>query len=392
MALGRDFTLDAVEGEQDALIGIQTRGGTILRGATVPPSPNNTAGQEGTKRTPGTGRERSPPSPVRSGHQDWPALQGTKQAARSRLGAPGSRQPEEDRNSPSRAAEGAPPGFTVLAIGPTLNIRPEWLSNPRDIPQRTPGENFGHEKQDARAGQMGALRPGVRNAPGEENDPASREKREPAPARLRFEEDEWGGLIKRQAPAKLEGLSDFLAQPQLPQGPPAHTVKEQSSSEVPVESHAGTGGGSASVSFNFPEQASRVEATFNPSGPHRISRASANGTHAAVVDVWTPDGDGAHAFPHEQRSVATVSSVPRSSRGSTFRGLGSWSGRGSFCRERPAVRLLLPKCGRRRTPSWTSGVSPGVLVCATTRMVSTCARDTRPSAHESLPTLQDKAL
>jgi hypothetical protein len=39
-------------------------------------------------------------------------------------------------------------------------------------------------------------------------------------------------------------------------------VKEQSSSEVPVESHAGTGGGSASVSLNFPGQASRVEATL----------------------------------------------------------------------------------------------------------------------------------
>jgi hypothetical protein len=165
-------------------------------------------------------------------------------------------------------SQGSPPGFTALATGPSLNLRPEWLSNPKGTPQRTPGENFGHGTQDARASQMGAFRLGVRNAPGEENNPALREKREPAPARLRFEEDEWGGSPKRQTPAKLEGLSDFPARPQLPQGPPAQMVKEQSSSEVPVESHAGTGGGSASVSLNFPGQASRVKATFNPqAGP-----------------------------------------------------------------------------------------------------------------------------
>jgi hypothetical protein len=116
---------DAVEGKQDALIAIQTRGGTIFRGATVPPSPNDTAGPEGTRQTPGTGRERSPPSPVRSGHQDWLALQGTEPGARGRLGASESQQSEEDRNSPFRAAEGAPPGSTALATGPTLNLRPE---------------------------------------------------------------------------------------------------------------------------------------------------------------------------------------------------------------------------------------------------------------------------
>jgi hypothetical protein len=151
-----------------------------MRDATVPPPPNDTARREGTRRTPGTGRERSPPSPKRSGHQDWPALQGSEQAARGRLGTPELRQPEEDRSSPFRAAEKAPPGFTALATGPTLNLRPEWLSNPRGTPQRTPGEKFGHGTQDARAGQMGAFRPGVRNAPGEENDPALREKWEPA--------------------------------------------------------------------------------------------------------------------------------------------------------------------------------------------------------------------
>jgi hypothetical protein len=211
MASVRDFTRDAVKSEQDALIGIQTRGDAILRGATVPSSPNDTAGREGTRRTPETGRERSLPSLVRSGHQDWPPLQRIEQAARGRLGAPESRQPEEDRNSPFRAAEGAPPGFTALATGPTLNLRPEWLSKPRGTPQHTPGENFGHGTQDAHAGQMGAFCSGVRNAPGEESNPALREKWEPAPARLRFEEDEWGSSPKRQAPAKLEGLLDFPA-------------------------------------------------------------------------------------------------------------------------------------------------------------------------------------
>jgi hypothetical protein len=165
MASGRDFAREIGEGEQDALIGIQTRGGTILRGTTVPPSPGDPAEREGTRRTPRTCRERSPPSPVRSGHQDWPTLQGTDPVARGRLGAPELRRPEDDRNSPFRAAEEAPPGFTVLAAGPTLNLRPEWLSNPRGTPQRTPGGTFGHGQQDAQADQLGAPRPRGRDAP-----------------------------------------------------------------------------------------------------------------------------------------------------------------------------------------------------------------------------------
>jgi hypothetical protein len=255
-------------------------------------------GARGDQRTPRTGRERFPPSPVRSGHQDWPALQGTKQVARDRLGASESRQPEKDRNSPFRAAEGAPPGFTALAAGPTLNLRPEWLSNPRGTPQRTPGETFGHGTQDARAGQMGAFRPGVRNAPGEENNPALQEKREPAPARLRFEEDEWGGSSKRRASAKLEALSDFPAQPQLPQGLPAQMVKEQSSSEVTVKSHAGTGGGSASVSLTFPGQASRVEATFNPqAGPTGYPGPAPTGPTQQSWTSGPPTATGPTRFP-----------------------------------------------------------------------------------------------
>jgi hypothetical protein len=177
MASGRDFTRDAGEGEQDALIGIQTRGGTILRGTTMPPSPNDTAGREGTRRTPGTGRERSPPSGPR---KEWPPglarLTGNQASC---AGSTGGSRIATTGGRPEFAllrSRGSPLGFTALATVPTLNLRPEWLSNPRGTPQRTPGENFGHGTQDAGAGQMGAFRPGVRNAPGEENNPALQEK------------------------------------------------------------------------------------------------------------------------------------------------------------------------------------------------------------------------
>jgi hypothetical protein len=177
-----------------------------------PGSPSNPAGREGTgRRTLGTSRERSPPSPVRSGYQDWPTLQGTDQAARGRLGL----QDRNDQNSPFRAAEGAPPGFTALATGPTLNVRPEWLSNPRGTAQRTPGENFGHGPHDAHAGQLGAPRPRGLDASREDNNLALRKEWKPAPTRLRFEEDEWGDSPKRQAPAKLEGLANFPTHPRL---------------------------------------------------------------------------------------------------------------------------------------------------------------------------------
>jgi hypothetical protein len=147
---------------------------------------------------------------------------------------------------------------------------------------------------------MGAFRPGVRNAPREENNPALREKHEPAPTRLRFEEDEWGGSPKCQAAAKREGLSDFSARPQLPRGPPAQMVKEQSSSEVPVESHAGTEGGSASVNLTFPGQTSRVEATFNPqAGPTGYPGPAPTG-QGPMQQLWTsgpPMATGATPFP-----------------------------------------------------------------------------------------------
>jgi hypothetical protein len=253
MASGRDFARETGEGKQDALIGIQTRGGTILRGTTVPPSPGDPAGREGTRRTPGTGRERSPPSPVRSGHQDWPTLQGTDPAARGRLGAPELRRPEDDRNSPFRAAEGAPPGFTALAAGPTLNLRPEWLNNPRGTPQRTLGGTLGHGQQDARADQLGAPRPRERDAPREEDNPALRDEQEPAPARLQFEEGDWGYSPKRQAPPKLEGSTSFPVHPQVPRGVPAPVVKEESGGEGPTGSHTGTEGGSASISEHQPQ-------------------------------------------------------------------------------------------------------------------------------------------
>jgi hypothetical protein len=128
--------------------------------------------------------------------------------------------------------------------------------------------------------------------------PGLREKRESALARLRFEEDEWGGSSKRQASAKLEGLSDFLVRPQLPQGPPAHMVKEQSSSEVSVESHTGIGGGSASVSLNSPGQASRVEATFNPqAGPIGYPGPAPTGPTQQSWTSGPPTARGPTPFP-----------------------------------------------------------------------------------------------
>jgi hypothetical protein len=142
MASGRDFERDAEGGEQDALIGIQTRGDTILRGTTVPPLRGGPTGREGIERSPGTGRERSPPSPVRSSGQDWSALRGAERATGGQMGAPKPRRPEEDRTSPFRAAEGAPPGFMVLAAGPALDLRPVWLGDPRGTPQRMFGKNI----------------------------------------------------------------------------------------------------------------------------------------------------------------------------------------------------------------------------------------------------------
>jgi hypothetical protein len=176
-------------------------------------------GTRGDQADPWPGRERSPPSPVRSGHQDWPTLQGSDQVARGRLRAPELRQPEDGRNSPFRAAEGALPGFRALAAGPTLNLRPEWLSNPRGTPQRTPGGTLGHGQQDARADQLDAPRPRGWNAPREEDSPALRDEREPAPARLRFEEGDWGDSPKLQAPPKLEGsTSSTLCTHKCPEG------------------------------------------------------------------------------------------------------------------------------------------------------------------------------
>jgi hypothetical protein len=103
MASGRNFARDAKGGERDALIGIETRGGTILRGTTVPPSPGGPAGREGIRRSPGTGREKSPPSPVRNSGQDWPVLRGAEQAAGGQMGP----QNRDDRKKtgPRRSAQ-----------------------------------------------------------------------------------------------------------------------------------------------------------------------------------------------------------------------------------------------------------------------------------------------
>jgi hypothetical protein len=93
-------------------------------------------------------------------------------------------------------------------------------------------------------------------------------------------------------------LSDFPPQPQLPQGTPAQMVKEQSSSEVPVESHARTGGGSASVSLNFPGQASRVKATFNPqAGPIGYPGPAPTGPTQQSWTSGPPTATGPTPFP-----------------------------------------------------------------------------------------------
>jgi hypothetical protein len=161
-----------------------------------------------------------------------------------------------------------------------LNLRPEWLSNPRGTPQRTPGGTLGHGQQDARADQLGAPHPKGQDAPREEDNLALRDERKPAPARLRFEEGDWGDSPKRQAPPKLEGSTSFPVLPQVPRGVHAPVVKEQSGGEGPTESHTGTEGGSASISLNFPGQAPRAEVTFNPqAGPTRyVGPASAGPT------------------------------------------------------------------------------------------------------------------
>jgi hypothetical protein len=207
MASGRDFARDAEGGERDALIGIQTRGGTVLRGTTVPLSPGGPAGREGIRRSPGTGRARSPPSPVRSSGQDWPALRGAERAAGGQMGAPEPRQPEGDRTSPFRAAEGAPPSLTVLADGPALGLRPEWLGNPRGKPQRTFGENMERGRQDARLEPLCGPRQEGRNTPKEEDKPALRDEREAPPARFRMEGDDWNDSSRHQTPPRAEGLA-----------------------------------------------------------------------------------------------------------------------------------------------------------------------------------------
>jgi hypothetical protein len=73
-----------------------------------------------------------------------------------------------------------------------------------------------------------------------------------------------GWLTKTPSPSEAGRTVGLPCATTAPAATPAHMVKEQSSSEVLVGSHAGTERGSASVSLNFPGQASGVEATFNP--------------------------------------------------------------------------------------------------------------------------------
>jgi hypothetical protein len=186
MVSGRDSVQDTDGGEQDALFGIQTRADTVMRGTIVSPSPGGPAGREGMRQSPGTGRERSPPSPVRSSGQDWSALREAEGAAQGQMGPPEPRRPEEDRTSPFCAAERAPPSFTFLADGRALELRREWLGNPRDMLQRTFGESMKRERLDAHLEPLRGPRQEGRNTL-EEDNPALWDEREAPPARFRME-------------------------------------------------------------------------------------------------------------------------------------------------------------------------------------------------------------
>jgi hypothetical protein len=101
---------------------------------------------------------------------------------------PEPRRPEEDRTSPFRAAEGAPPAFTVLADGPALKLRQEWLGNPRGTPQRTFGKSMERERPDVCLKPLrGPCQEGLITP---EDNPALRDEREAPPARFRMEEDD----------------------------------------------------------------------------------------------------------------------------------------------------------------------------------------------------------
>jgi hypothetical protein len=229
MVSGRDSVQDADGGEQDALFGIQTRAGTILRGTIVPPSPGGPAGREGIRQFPGTGQERSPPSSVRSSGQDWSALRDAEGAAQGQMGPPEPRRPEEDRTSPFRAAEGAPP-FTFLADWPALELRREWLGNPRGTLQRTFGKSMERERPDARLEPLRGPRQEGRNTP-EEDNPALWDKREAPPARFWMEGDNWNDTLGHQIPPRAEGLEGSPMHLQLPSVAPAQMARHQSNLE-----------------------------------------------------------------------------------------------------------------------------------------------------------------
>jgi hypothetical protein len=203
------------------------------------------------------------------------------------MGAPESRRPEEDRTSPFRAAEGAPPAFTVFADGPALELRPEWLGNPKaGTPQRTFGKNMERERQDARLEPLRGPRQEGRNTPKEENNPALRDEREAPPARFRMEGDDWNDSPWHRTPPRVEGLEGFPMQLQLPPVAPAQMERHQSNREGRTESRTRAEGESASISLNFPGQAPRAEATFNPpTGPLGYAGSAPTGP---AQQSWAP--------------------------------------------------------------------------------------------------------
>jgi hypothetical protein len=177
------------------------------------------------------------------------------------------RRPEEDRISPFRAAEGAPPSFTFLADGPALELRREWLGNPRGTLQRTFGESMERERPDARLEPLRGPRQAGRNTP-EEDNPALWDEREAPPVRFWMEGDNWNDTLGHRIPPRAEGLEGSPMHLQLPSVAPAQMARHQSNLEGPTESRTRAEGESASISLNFPGQAPRVEATFNPpTGP-----------------------------------------------------------------------------------------------------------------------------
>jgi hypothetical protein len=353
MASGRDFARDAEGGERDALIGIQTCGGTILRGATMPPSPGGPAGREGIRRSPRTGRKRSPPSPVRSSGQDWPALREAERAAGGEMGAPEPRRPEEDRTSPFRAADRAPPGFTILAAGPALDLRPEWLGDPRGTPQRISGENIDRGRQDARLEPLRGPHQEGRTTPKKKDSLALRDEREAPHTRFRIEEDDWNDSPGHQTPPWAKGLASSPMHLQLPPVAPALMAQHHSSCEGSRESRTRTEGEIASISLNFLGQAPRVEATLNAHGASMDTQGQhRRNPRSSLGRLDRRQRQGLRRFPRCMHSGRSTLNTSRRLLLSTRRAIGP-RGKG------PDLRFLDTRSSTINYPAAGAGVGAG---------------------------------